>query len=49
MDLRSQESALVAATLQSIRGSLTGNGVNLLDQYVRTHVKAHIKIYGNAR
>jgi len=46
MNLRSQESTLAATTLQKIQGSLTADGMSLLDQYVRTHVKAHIKIYG---
>ena len=46
MDLRTQASSLVATTLQSIRQSLTADGVNSLDQYVKTHVKARIRIYG---
>jgi len=44
--LRTQETALVASTLQAIRQSLSTDGVSRLDQYVRTHVKARIKIYG---
>ena len=48
MDLRNQASALAAATLQNIRSSLTADGMSRLDQYVRTHVKAHIRIYGGA-
>jgi hypothetical protein len=47
-DLNDQEDALVATTLQSLRTSLTVAGMYRVDQYVKTHVKAHIKIYGTA-
>lgn len=45
-NLKAQESALLATTLPNLRLSLTSDGVSHLDQYVKTHVKAHIVIYG---
>lgn len=47
-DFNNQEDALVASTLQNLRTSLTVEGMYKLDQYVKTHVKAHIRIYGMA-
>ena len=46
--LETQADNLVATTLQALRQSLTVYGVNLLDQYVKTRVKAHIRIYGGS-
>jgi hypothetical protein len=47
--LRAQQSALAAATLANLRQSLTSDGASSLDQYVKTHVKAHIVIYGTSQ
>lgn len=44
--LESEANSLVANTLQSVRQSLTADGMSRLDQYVQTHVKSHIRIYG---
>ena len=44
--LKTQESALLTNTLSDLRLSLSPEGTNHLDQYVRTHVKAHVVICG---
>jgi hypothetical protein len=46
--LENQTNALVATTVQGVRQSLTASGQSSLDAYVRTHVKAHIRVYGGA-
>ena len=44
--LQQQKDALLASTMTAIRTSLTPDGFGQLDQYVKTHVKQHIIIYG---
>jgi hypothetical protein len=46
--LRQQKATLVASTMTNISSSLTAGGFGNLDQYVKTHVKQHIVIYGSA-
>jgi hypothetical protein len=46
--LRQQKATLVAGTMTNIGSALTADGFGKLDQYVKTHVKQHIVIYGSA-
>jgi hypothetical protein len=46
--LRQQKATLLANTMTTISSSLTADGFGKLDQYVKTHVKQHIVIYGSA-
>lgn len=45
--LQTQKSALVASTRAGLQQALTPAGMNQVDQYVQTRVKAHIVIYGS--
>ena len=44
--LMQQKDLLLADTMAAISFSLTADGFSKLDQYVKTHVKQHIVIYG---
>jgi hypothetical protein len=44
--LMQQKDSLLASTMAAISSSLTSDGFGKLDQYVKTHVKQHIVIYG---
>lgn len=46
--LQAQKVALAAATLASLRQTLTPDGASRLDHHIQTRVKAHIVIYGGA-
>lgn len=46
--LRQQKATLLANTMTTVSSSLTAAGFATLDQYVKTHVKQHIIIYGGA-
>ena len=47
-DLNIQENTLLTTALGNLRASMTLDGSYRLDQFVKTHVKARIKIYGTA-
>jgi hypothetical protein len=47
-NLTQQRDSLLASTMAAISSSLTADGFGKLDQYVKTHVKQHIVIYGGA-
>lgn len=46
--LRQQKDTLLTNTMTNIKSSMTSDGFGRLDQYVKTHVKQHIVIYGGA-
>jgi hypothetical protein len=46
--LENQTNALVSTTVQGVRKALTAPGQSSLDNYLKTRVKSHIRIYGGA-
>ena len=46
VDLNAQVTGAVATARVGLIRSLTTDGLNRLDRYVQTHVKARIKVYG---